>query len=67
MAPDKRCATKRKITRYRLNLRLLSAGYFFFVGELAEVFGAVVQERAAAGGGIFLGCFGFFASRLPRN
>jgi hypothetical protein len=41
--------------------------YFFFAGELAEVFGAVVQDRFAAGVGIFFGCFGFFASRLPRN
>jgi hypothetical protein len=56
------------MTGRRLNLRLLSAGYFFFAGELAgEVFGAVVQDSSAAGGGIFLGCFGFFASRLPRN
>ena len=43
-------------------------GYFFFAGELAEeVFGAVVQDRSAAGEGIFLGCLGFFASRLPRS
>jgi hypothetical protein len=40
--------------------------YFFFAGELA-VFGAVVQDRPAAGDGTFLGCLGFFASRLPRS
>jgi hypothetical protein len=40
--------------------------YFFFAGELA-VFGAVVQDRSAAGDGTFFGCLGFFASRLPRN
>ncbi len=42
--------------------------YFFFAGPLAaEVFGAVAQDRSAAGDGNFLGCLGFFASRLPRS
>jgi hypothetical protein len=42
--------------------------YFFFAGALAAVvFGAVAQDTPAAGEGTFLGCLGFFASRLPRN
>jgi hypothetical protein len=51
-----------------LGLRSEFVYYFFFTGALAaEVFGAVVQERFAAGDGTFLGCLGFFASRLPRS
>jgi len=42
--------------------------YFFFAGLLgAVVFDAVAHVSFTAGDSSFLGCLGFFASRLPRN
>lgn len=46
----------------------MEAGYFFFSGLLITVvFDGVGHAPSTAGDSNFLGCFGFFASRLPRS
>ncbi|WP_161950057.1 hypothetical protein [Paraburkholderia monticola] len=48
-------------------VHIATVAYFFFVESLnTETFGASVLNRSGLGDGGFLGCLGFFASRLLR-